>query len=167
MSPDQIIGNAVIDAVVGFFLIVVGAVLQPLLKRLWERMNRPLPLTPQTRGQLVMNRTIWEGQLERLDYLSTHAKDLFLYLIQLVMVALLLLIAALLLYVVRMLALDAGSHQVDVLLVFVVVLLTFAGVMCGVGLSEARRLSEKRIEATRGKVQKRIDEINRLLNPPA
>jgi hypothetical protein len=101
MTREQIIGNVVIASVVGLFLIVVGAVLQPLLKRLWERMNRPSPLTPQTKGQLVTNLAIWESELERLNYLSTHAKDLFLRLIQLVMVTLLFSIAAFWLYVFR------------------------------------------------------------------
>src|SRR6266496_1048058 len=85
MTREQIIVNVVIAVFVGLFLIVVGAVLNPLLKRMWARMNRPSPLTPQTKGQLVTNLAMYEDSLERLNYLSTDAKDLFLYLIQLVM----------------------------------------------------------------------------------
>src|SRR5438105_11483576 len=85
MTREQIIVNVVIAVFVGLFLIVVGAVLNPLLKRVWERLNRPSPLTPQTKGQLVTNLAMYEDSLERLNYLSTHAKDSFLYLIQMVM----------------------------------------------------------------------------------
>jgi Trk-type K+ transport system membrane component len=98
MTHEQIIGNVVISVVVGLFLIIIGAILQPLLKKLWQRMNRAVPLTPQTRGQLLYNRTLWEAEIERLDYLSTHRKDLFLLLIQLMMVVLLTIIAAFWLY---------------------------------------------------------------------
>jgi hypothetical protein len=59
--------NIVISLVVGLILIVVGAVLQPLLKRLWERVKTPSPLTPQTRGQLMGQLLVWEAELERLN----------------------------------------------------------------------------------------------------
>ncbi len=164
MTREQIIVNVVIAVFVGLFLIVVGAVLNPLLKRVWERMNRPSPLTPQTKGQLVTNLAMYEDSLERLNYLSTHAKDLFLYLIQLVMSALLLSAIAFCLYVFRLLMRDAP--YVELPLLFVVVLLVFAGVFCAVGLWEAGRMSDKKIAATREGIQKRIDDINAALHPP-
>ena len=43
MTREQIVWDFVIALVVGLFLIVVGAILQPLLKRLWERMVRGAP----------------------------------------------------------------------------------------------------------------------------
>jgi hypothetical protein len=164
MTREQIIGNVVISLIVGLFLIVMGAILQPLLKRLWQRMNRPMPLTPQTRGQLLLNRTIWEGEIERLDYLSTHKKDLFLLLIQLMMAVLIASVAAFWLYVFRQLFRE--GPPADFILLVIVILLTFAGVVAGVGLWQAGRLSDKKIEATKGSIQKRIDEIDRQLNPP-
>jgi hypothetical protein len=48
----------------------------------------------------------------------------------------------------------------------VVLLLSLAGVAAGVGVWQAGRLSDKKIDATKGSVQKRIDEIDRQLNPP-
>jgi hypothetical protein len=162
MTHEQIIWNIVISFFVGLFLIVVGAILQPLLKRMWQHMNRPMPLTPQTRGQLVTNRAIWEAELERLNYLSIHTKDLFLRLIQWVMVVLLMLVAMALLYTVRLLALGA-----DMFLILVLVMLIFAGLFSVLGVKECDRLSDKKIDATKGSIQKRIAEIDRQLNPPA
>ena len=164
MTREQIIGSVVINFVVGLFLIVMGAMLHPLLKRMWEGMKRPSPLTPQTKGQLVTNLAMYENSLERLNYLSAHAKDLFLYLIQLVMSALLLSAIAFCLYVFRLLMRDAP--YVELPLLFVVVLLVFAGVFCAVGLWEAGRMSDKKIAATREGIQKRIDDINAALHPP-
>ena len=160
MTREQIIGNIVI----GLFLIVAGAVLHPLLKRAWKWINRRSPLTPQTKGQLVTNLAMYEDSLERLNYLSGHAKDLFLYLIQLMMSALLLSVIAFCVYVFRLLMRDAP--YVEFPLLVVVVLLVFAGVFCGVGLWEAGRMSDKKIAATKEGIQKHIDDINAALHPP-
>jgi|ERR1700683_1334604 len=168
MTHEQITGNVAINLIVGLFLIVVGAVLQPLLKRMWQRMNQPVPLTPQTKGQLVTSRAIWEAELERLDYLSTHSKDLFLRVLQLMMVVLLFLVAASWLFAVRML-LKVGqeANYADVFLLFMVVMLTFAGAFSILGIKEADRLSGKKIDASKETIQKRIDEIDRQLNSSA
>ena len=57
MTHDEIMREFVIKLIVGLIvgliLMVVGAVLGPLFKRIWDRINRPEPLTPQTEGQLV------------------------------------------------------------------------------------------------------------------
>jgi hypothetical protein len=127
------------------FLVVVGAALQPALKRLWERINRPSPLDPQTKGGLVTSLAMAENSLERLNYLREHTKDLFLYLIQLVLATLLLSILALSLYTFRLL-----GRNPDVVLLAVVVLLIFAGILSFVGLWEAGRMSDNKIGLVRG-----------------
>jgi hypothetical protein len=167
MTREQIVWDFVIALVVGLFLIVVGAILQPLLKRLWERMNRPSPLSPQTKGQLVTSLESAKYSLERLNYFSTHPKDLFLYLIQLVMAALLLTIVACGIHSFRLLLRSAPPGYIDLPLFTVVVLFAIAGVMCAFGLVEAGRMSDKRIDASKNSVQKVIDETNaRLQLPP-
>jgi hypothetical protein len=166
MTRDQIVGSVVISLVVGVFLIIVGAVLQPLLKRMWERMNAPSPLTPQTRGQLLGQLVIWEAELERLNYLGTHTKELFLHLFQVCIAAVILAIAAFELYIVRMLILTGSRSEVDVFLAFTVVLLALADVFFVIAMVEAGRMSEKKIGLTKKKAQKRIDAINQQLNPP-
>lgn len=163
MTHEQIIGSIVINFIVGVFLLVMGAVLRSPLKRMWERMNRPTPLTPQTRGQLTTNLATYEASLERLNYLSTHLKDLFLYLIQLVFVVLLFSIMAFFLYTFKLVVRDAPP--VELSYVLVLTLLVLAGLCCGLGLSEAGRMSDKKIDATKESIQKRIDEINKQLNP--
>jgi Trk-type K+ transport system membrane component len=150
---------------VGLVLMVVGAVLGPLFKRIWEWMNRPTPLTPQTQGQLVTSRAMAQASLDRLNYLSTHPKDLFLYLVQLVMAALLFIDMALLLYVSKQLA--HNGTPADLSLVLILFVLVVAGVMCTIGLLEAGRLSDKKINPLKERIQKSIDEINNKLSPPA
>jgi hypothetical protein len=167
MTHDQVVGSVVISLVVGLVLIVVGAVLQPLLKRLWERVNTPSPLTPQTRGQLMGQLVLWEAELERLNYLSANAKELFLRLIQLTVTALFLLIIACWLGVVRFLSiLSPPLPPHDLLPIMALVVLTFAAVISLTAMLEAGKLSGKKIDATKKGIQKRIDEINKQLNPP-
>jgi len=169
MTHDQAVWSFAISLIVGLILIVVGAVLQPLLKRLWERINAPSPLTPQNRGQLMAQLLVWEAELERLDYLSTNAKELFLRLIQLAMAALLLSIIALWLCVVRFLVTLAPPPlaPIDLLPVLALMVLTFAVAISLTAMLEAGRLSAKKIDATKKGVQRRIGEINHRLNPPA
>ncbi|MEO7141923.1 MAG: hypothetical protein ABI165_00295 [Bryobacteraceae bacterium] len=103
--------------------------------------------------------------LERLNYFSTHSKDFFLYLIQLVMAALLFLTTAFAIYAFRLLLQSALAGYIDLALLAVVVLLAIAGVLCALGLWEAGRMSDKRIDASKDSIQKNIDEIDRRLNP--
>ena len=161
----QIVGGVVISFVVGLLLIFVGAVLQPLLKRAWDRLNAPSPLTPQTKGQLMAQLVVWEAELERLNYLATDAKELFLHLFQVCMAALLLSVLAFLLYVVR--SILVTPQPTDLFLALMVVVLTFAGAFLVIAMREAGRISDKRIDVTKKSIQKRIDEINKQLNPPA
>jgi hypothetical protein len=83
MTREQIIWQIVI----GLFLLAVGAVLQPIFKRLWARMNRPSPLNPSEKGSPLTQITMQEQALERLNHFSTHSKDLFLYRFPLTMTA--------------------------------------------------------------------------------
>jgi hypothetical protein len=94
MTRAEIIGNLII----GIFLLIVGAAASPLLKRLWEKMHQPSPLTPQTRGELTKNLGFYEEQLARLNHLGKNQKDLFLYLFQLLFAALFLSVSAALVY---------------------------------------------------------------------
>lgn len=71
----EIVGNIAI----GIFLLIVGAVSRPVFKPILERMNQPSPLTPQMRGQLTETLAYQEIALERLNYLDSHPRDLFLY----------------------------------------------------------------------------------------
>jgi len=166
MTRDQIVGGVIISFVVGLLLIVVGAVLQPLFKRAWERMTAPSPLTPQSKGQLMGQLLVWDAELERLNYLGTHAKELFLHLFQVCVVASLLSVLAFLIYIIRILILE-GPRMVDLALALIVVLLIFAEFFFAIALVEAGRMSDKRIGITKKNVQKRIDDINKLLNPPS
>lgn len=163
MTHEQIVGSVVISLVVGVFLIILGAILQPLLKRAWERMNAPSPLTPQTKGQLMAQLVLWEAELERLNYLNTHAKDLFLNLFQVCMAAFLLLGLAFLLYVVSFIPTASGG----LFRIWALAVLTVAIGVFGLAIREAGRMSDKRIDGTIKNVQKRMDEINKQLNPPA
>jgi hypothetical protein len=49
MTGEQIIWE--ITRILG--AIVLTAILTPLLKQIWQRINRPAPLTPQEKGQLA------------------------------------------------------------------------------------------------------------------
>jgi hypothetical protein len=161
MTHEQIIE----ELVIGFFLILVGIVLQPLLTMIWKRMNKPSPLTAQTKGQLVTSLAMAEASLERLNYLDAHPRDLFLYLIQLVLTALFLAFVAIFLCGFRLLLYT--RPLIDLFQLLVVILFAVAAIICLFGLAEGSRLSGKRIDATKQAVQKTIDEINRRLNPPA
>jgi len=148
MTSEQIIEEVVIGLVVGLFLLVLGAVLQSPLKRVWERTKRPSPLTPQTKVQLVTSLEMAKYSLERLNYFSTHSKDLFLYLIQLLLAAVLLSTTAFAICAFWLLVQNAPAGYVDLPLLTVAVFLALSGVLCIIGLAEAARMSDKRIDAS-------------------
>jgi len=130
MTREQIIWEVVIGLIVGLFLLVMGAVLQAPLRRVWQRMNRPTPLTPQTKGQLVTALEVAKGSLERLNYFSTHSKDLFLYLIQLLMAALMFSTIAFAIYAFQLMLQSAPAGYIDLALLTVVVFLALSAVLC-------------------------------------
>ena len=147
MTREQIFWQIVI----GLFLLGVGAVLRPLFKGVWTRMNRPRPLSPSEKGSLLTQITMQEDALERLNHFSTHTKDLFLYLFRLAMTALLFFISAVCLYVYR-----PTVYSETFPLVFILVLSTF--IVCAAGIWEATRMSDKNIDALKESVKKSIDE---------
>jgi hypothetical protein len=159
MAREQIIG----EIVIGLFLLLLGMVLQPILKTIWKRINRPSPLNAQTKGQLVTSLTMAEQSLDRLNYLTTHPKDLFLYFIQLLLTALFLGFAAVFLYTFTIFLYTRPVLPVSQVLA--IIFFAIAATVCLFGLAEANRLSDKKIDDTKRAVQKTIDDINHKLNP--
>jgi hypothetical protein len=152
MTREQIIWQVGI----GVFLLALGATAGPLLKRAWTWMNRPTPLTPQSKGQLVTYIATQEYALERLNYFSTHPKDLFLYLFQIAVGALICFIGAFASYVCAPPSVKA----------FVLMFLLLAVMLCLLGLFEAGRMSDKKIDTSKKSIQKSIDDANTRLNTP-
>jgi len=155
MTREQIVG----EFVLGIVLIIVGIVLQPLLKKIWAWMNKQGPLDAKSKGRLYESLSMTEDSLKRLDHLSAHPKDLFLYLIQLVLATFFSLIVAFCLYVFSRF-MPAAPSYLPIILVFV----CLAAVFCVVGLVEANRLSDKKIDDTRQGLQKTIDDIRKKLS---
>jgi hypothetical protein len=160
MSRVQIVG----EILIGLFLLIVGAVFGPLFKRLWQWFNRPSPLTPQTRGELTTQLAISEGALSRFNYLGSNQKDLFLYLIQLIFFVLFCSIFAVMLYISPQLT--PGDPYIRLHLVAFYIFLILADLVCLLGMIEASKMSDKRLDGEKARVQKRIDDIKKLLNPP-
>lgn len=94
-----------------------------------------------------------ELELERLNHFIAHPKDLFLYLYQLAMVALLSFTAGVLSIVYR----PADTFPVVMLLVLL------PAMICIGGFIEANRMSDKKIDAHKESVKKRIEEARRKL----
>jgi hypothetical protein len=79
MTKQQIIATMIVS------LVATGLIelLKPALRALWARMNRPSPLSLQGKVQLAGQVAIQEKTLERLNHMSAHSRDVFLYLFQL------------------------------------------------------------------------------------
>lgn len=157
------LAHLIYDILIKLVMVIVGIALAPLLKKLWERINRPSPLNPQTKGQYVTALATYEHYLDQLNYLNAHPKDLFLNLIQIILAALLLLTLAGILLVFK--PLMATAPYADPLFLTILLVLIMAAVFCISGLFQAGRMSDKKIEITRASIQKRIDEFNKKLNP--
>lgn len=141
---------SVIASMVGAALIEL---LKPALKALWARMNRPSPLTLQGRVQLAAQVAMQEQALERLNHMSLHSRDVFLYLFQLGLAIFMLVSAALFVFLYQPL----GAAP----------LLTIAFILCVIAFLEAHRLSARNINVTKAKVQRFIDEGRAKLNLPS
>ena len=157
MTRAEIIGSILINC----FVLIVGAICSPLLKKLWARMNRPSSLTPATKGQLTKLVAETELALEHLNYLDTHPKDLFLYFIGLVLTILFLAISAAAIYVAPMYFLHPYMN-VRGLAIFLI--LALGDLLCIAGIVESSRLSDKRIQGQRDRLQNAIDETKKKLN---
>jgi hypothetical protein len=151
MTKEQVI-VAIVASMVGAALIEL---LKPALKALWARLNRPTPLSLQGKVQLAAQVTMQEQALERLNHLSLHTKDVFLYLFELALAIFMLVAAAIFIVMV--------AYQP----LFVMILLVLAVLLCIVAFVEAQRLSAKNIDTTKSKVQKFIDEGRAKLNLPS
>jgi hypothetical protein len=153
-----------IEIAIGLALLVVGVFLREPLERFREILKRPSPLTPQTRGQLTQNLAMTEQSLERVNYLNTHPRDLYLYLFQVVFAVMLFdgLAAILFLWI------DAypASPRRDLLFALSIVLIVLGIALATIGIFEGMSLSQKRIDATRAKLQKQVDQFKKLLADP-
>ncbi|MGA2635976.1 MAG: hypothetical protein ABSF16_17210, partial [Terracidiphilus sp.] len=72
-----------IEIALGLALLLVGVFLREPLERFHEYLKRPSPLTPKTRGQWTEYLAMMQQSLERINYLNTHPRDLYIYLFQL------------------------------------------------------------------------------------
>jgi hypothetical protein len=148
MNKQQIIWQIVIG-----LLLLAWEVLKPLLERMRAWVNRPSPLSPKDKGKLLEQILMQEQALERLNHFSQHPKDLFLFLYQVAGVALLFFMAA---------VCTQFYGGPGLLLLFV----TLSAMMVLLGILEASRMSDKKIEATRAGIQKSIDDAKQKLNTP-
>jgi hypothetical protein len=160
MTRDQIIWQVGID----LLMVVVGMILQmflqPLFKRVWTRMNRPGPLTARDKGKLVEQITMQEHALERLNYFSSNPKDLFLYLYSVALTALLLFIIALCFY------LAIPKLPLALTLPLISILVSLSVLFFIMGVVEAIRLSDDKIDAHKEIIRKSIEDAKKKLNTP-
>ena len=105
-----------------------------------------------------------EQSLERIDYLHTHPRDLYLYLFQLLFAGAAFDGVAFILFVWT--DPNSASPQRELWLSLSIVLLAVGIVLATLGVFEANRLSQQRIDATRAKIKKQIDQYKKLLAEP-
>ena len=141
-----------VQVVIGLILIVVGMVLQPALKKIWARINKPGPLSPREKGSLVEQLAYLETSLENRDHYKNHPNDLLLANFQMVFMLMILLSLAI------CLPLYFPFFKVFGL-IFIVLALVF-GV---IGFVMAIQLSERNSERGRQKIIKNIADIKAKL----
>jgi hypothetical protein len=155
-----------IEVAIGLALLVIGVFSREPLERLREIMERPSPLTPQTRGQLTQNLAMTEQSLERVNHLNTHPRDLYLYLFQAVF-AVMVFDGLAAIFFLWIFAYPASPRR-DLLFASGIVLIVLGIVLAMIGVFEGKSLSQKRIDATRAKLQKQIDQYKKsLADPPS
>lgn len=143
-----------VQIVIGIFLIVVGMVLQPMLKKVWVHLNKPGPLSPREKGNLVEQLAQLEATLENRDHFKNHPNDLLLLMFQLVFLETILLSLAI------CLPLYFPSFTAFGL-IFILLALLFGAV----GFAMAVQLSERKSEGGRQKIVKSIADIRAKINP--
>jgi hypothetical protein len=153
-----------VEVAIGLAFLVLGVFLREPFERLHEYLKRPSPHTPQTRGQWTTYLAMLEQSLERIDYLHTHPRDLYLYLFQLLFAGAAFDGVAFILFVWT--DPNSASPQRELWLSLSIVLLAVGIVLATLGVFEANRLSQKRIDATRAKIKKQIDQYKKLLAEP-
>jgi len=150
------INDYVGQLLVGLFLLVLGGALPPVLKKDWVAMNRPGPLTPQQKGELVKRIAEQEAVLENYRHYKNHPNDIILLMFQLVMAQIFAFAAAVCLPLYSP-ALKAAS----VLCFFLVFLIGLLGILY------SNFASDKNIDKTMQRTQKTIDEAKTKLNTPS
>jgi hypothetical protein len=153
-----------IEIVIALAAIIVGVFLKEPLERFQEFLKRPSPLTPQTRGQWTEYLAMTEQSLERINYLNTHPRDLYLYLFQVFFAVLVFDGVAFILFL-FVYAYPASPGR-DLWFAVSVVLLVLGIVVAMIGINEGKSLSQKRIDASRAKLQKQIDQLKKSLTEP-
>jgi hypothetical protein len=157
MTKEQILWSLGIN----LFVLVVGIVVSPLLKRLWERANQPRPLSPQDKGALVAQIGMMEADLEKLNHYAAHPKDIFLLLIKLSLIDVLVGVAAVGIFHFFPYSENGTPNPLGILLVVVVVL--FSALIFYL----THRLSDENIDEQRASVSVRIEDAKRKLNTPS
>ncbi len=136
----------------GWILYLVSRSLKPV----WKRINAPAPLTLEAKVRLAQQVEWQRTLLERLNYLASHAKDLYIYLFQLGLTIVICITSAI------FFVLLGTRFYIPALLLFVLGFALFVFTMY-----DARRLSDKHIGQTIDKVQRSIDEsMIKLALPP-
>ena len=153
-----------VEIAIGLALIVVGFFLQEPLKRFRRTIKSPGSLTPQTRGQWTTYLAQLEQSLERINYLNSHPRDLYLYMLQLILAAITFDGIAFVLFI--WVFANPSDPRRELWLALSIVLVTIGIVLAFMGLVEAHNLSQKRIDETRAKIQKQIDQYKKLLSEP-
>jgi hypothetical protein len=150
-----------VEIAIGLALIVVGFFLQEPLKRLRNKIRDPGPLTPQSRGQWTSYVAQLEQSLERVNYLNAHPRDLYLYLLQLILAAIALDGIALVLFIWAYA--NPTTPQREFWLVLSIVPVAIGVVLAFLGIIEGKNLSQKQIDTTRSKLQTQIERYQALL----
>jgi hypothetical protein len=105
-----------------------------------------------------------EQSLERINHLNTHPRDLYLYLFQLVFTGMAFDGVAFIFFI--WVYANPTTPPRELWLSLSIVLLAFGIALAMLGVFEANRLSQKRIDATRAKIKKQIDQYKKLLAEP-
>jgi hypothetical protein len=150
-----------VEVAVGLALLVAGFFIREPLERFHEFLKRPSPLTPQTRGQWTQYLAMTEQSLDRINYLNAHPRDLYLYLFQLVFSGIVFDGLAFILFI--WIYAKPTSPQRELWLSLSIVLIVIGIVLATFGIFEGKSLSQKRIDATRAKLQRQIDQYKKLL----
>jgi hypothetical protein len=120
---------------------------------------------PQSKGQWTTYLAQLEQSLERVNYLNSHPRDLYLYLLQLVLAAIAFDGIAFALFIWAFA--DPTDPRLEVWLALSIVLVVLGTILALLGIAEGKSLSQRRIDATRAKLQKQIDRYRKQLSEPS
>jgi ABC-type bacteriocin/lantibiotic exporter with double-glycine peptidase domain len=154
MTREQVIWNFAI----GVILIVFGAAMRPVFKQIWKFLNRPSPLTPQTKGKLMEELTNQQNELNRVNKVTQSSQNLFLHLFQLLVIGLILFFISLVLFVFK--------NYYPLMWLASFLFFAFSIGLLSAAVKDSFKLSDTAIQGTRQKIAKRISEIKALLDIP-